>query len=277
LASGTSAQLPVPINASQASRTDQETSRMNTALIRQLNLLNQQFYQKVGQSFSDTRQHPWPGWEVVWSHLQTQFEKPQPARVLDLGCGNGRFAKFLASKTKHFSYLGIDQDEQLLEFARQELEHHVLDSTTLLKLDLIDALLTNDHLPQVTGQFDVIVLLGVLHHVPSHQLRQKLLQILRNLLTPTGTLVVTCWQFQHSRNLMTRQVSPATLAVDSAELEPNDYFLTWEREVPATRYCHLIDQSEQDQLVEEVGLKKISRFVADGFFSKANEYLVLTR
>ena len=61
-----------------------------------LNAINRGFYsaEASSASFSKTRDHPWPGWERAWSATQDAARRS----VLDAGCGNGRFAEFLAAR-----------------------------------------------------------------------------------------------------------------------------------------------------------------------------------
>src|SRR5215216_2276581 len=91
---------------------DQDTAR-------HLNDINRHFYEVTAESFDQTRQSPWPGWEALLPYLAPQ---QAPLSVLDVGCGNGRFGVFL---TKHLGidvhYHGVDNNAALLERARQAL------------------------------------------------------------------------------------------------------------------------------------------------------------
>ena len=97
-------------------------------VIRKLNALTSDFYAREAASFSATRQAPWHGWEKAWELItapdaaQGPFPSHAAVRdslssraaripddyasnskdslaVLDLGCGNLRFERFLAERT----------------------------------------------------------------------------------------------------------------------------------------------------------------------------------
>ena len=80
---------------------------MNPSTARALNRINRRFYAEIADAFSATRRDPWPGWKRAVDKLQpTSGRGP---RVLDLGCGNGRFASYLETEWgPDFDYRGID-------------------------------------------------------------------------------------------------------------------------------------------------------------------------
>lgn len=66
---------------------------MDSETAQRLNALTSDFYRQVSDSFSETRQQAWDGWSRV---LETCRDVCRPGmRVLDLGCGNLRFERFL--------------------------------------------------------------------------------------------------------------------------------------------------------------------------------------
>lgn len=96
--------------------------RKSTAL--GLNRLNTSFYLREATSFSATRQVSWPGWgrcldvaESTASEDACPARPPQALSVLDVACGNLRFARFLAQRMpgRMVSYCGVDNNQQLAE------------------------------------------------------------------------------------------------------------------------------------------------------------------
>ncbi len=80
-----------------------------------LNAINRAFYTRRAGSFVQTRNHPWPGWKRALG----AFPKDEPLRVLDIGCGNGRYGHFLAERAERpVAYTGVDLSPALLEEAR---------------------------------------------------------------------------------------------------------------------------------------------------------------
>ena len=136
---------------------------MDDATRTALNRINSRFYRESSLSFSETRLRPWPGWTRALSrpplgppHLATDHE---PVRILDVGCGNGRFGRFLAdSSTVQFGYYGLDASPELLALAQSRLERSLDPDARFERVDLLDP-----GLSAIFGglEFDVIVVFGV--------------------------------------------------------------------------------------------------------------------
>ena len=77
---------------------------MDKDILRILSNLNRQFYDEFASSFSATRSQPQAGVRRVADML------PQDINILDLGCGNGQFMKYLQSPAaqKQIHALGYD-------------------------------------------------------------------------------------------------------------------------------------------------------------------------
>ena len=115
--------------------------------------------------------------------------------VLDVGCGNGRFASFLAknlpSRRERLRYLGIDASTAMLERAGAVALPFA--STEYRLWDLVNTPL-QEGLSSRT--FSLTVLFGLLHHVPGAARRRALIRDAADGLRPGGLLAFTCWQFE---------------------------------------------------------------------------------
>jgi tRNA (uracil-5-)-methyltransferase TRM9 len=249
---------------------------MNQDTIHQLNQLNQQFYSTVATDFSATRQGYWSGWEQLINDIdfvQQQKSEKGPLRFLDLGCGNGRFERFLSERINHtFSYVGIDNNAKLLASAKSNVGKYIeQDVITEIEQGRLEKTLR-------AVQPHIITAFGLLHHIPSKELRRALLETMSKVLPPNGLCVVTAWQFIEIPQLVTRalphkQVAGLYPELNIKDLEKNDFFLTWERGEHAIRYCHLITETKCEELVE--GLFSTKRmFRADGKSDTTNIYVV---
>ena len=78
--------------------------------------LNKKFYQSVAYSFSETRQTPWKGWGKVVEIINDVL-KNEKIKILDLGCGNGRFLEYIKKSFSNYEYVGMDENEDLLKEA----------------------------------------------------------------------------------------------------------------------------------------------------------------
>lgn len=207
--------------------------------------LDQHFYESGARDFVDHRTHPWPGWSRV---LATP-----PGRVLDVGCGHGRFKQALAGRET--GYLGIDRSEALLQVARARHGDH------FQRLDVLV-----DPLPE--PGFDLVVVFGLLHHIPG---RGRRLELLRRLLPLGARLVVTFWRFADRPRLQGKLRPWSELGLAPSALEPGDHLLAFGEH---RRYAHHFEDREIEELTQALGAQVLDDFRADGAEGDLNRYLV---
>ena len=167
---------------------------MDAATIARLNQINRDFYRVTGDEFDQTRGESWPGWERLPPYLNT------PLSVLDVGCGNGRFGLFLQENLVGaqgltpllITYHGLDSSARLLNHARAALEKLPAINWTLEERDIVEN-------PPDSGDYDLVVLFGVLHHIPGYTERQTFMRQLAERVKPGGSLALACWRFRTSR------------------------------------------------------------------------------
>lgn len=201
--------------------------------------LNRDFYQKTQSYFNISRQSPWPGWQKLLPYLQGDSLK-----VLDLGCGNGRFGIWL-SKHRRVDYTGIDENQFLLDqipFGQK------------IKQNLTKPWRLND-------KFDLIAILGVMHHLPRPHRRPLLMRAAANL-KPGGILFLSFWEFNRSQESKIIK-----------DLGGGNYILDWHLGVDAERYCHLYSDPEIKKLLQPLKLKTLADFRAD----TSNRYFILAK
>lgn len=99
--------------------------------------------------------------------------KPIPW-LFEVGCGAGFSAKYLRGDYQHF--IGLDYSEKLIEFAKN---YNSFENTTFVCENI------KDYNSEQT--FDVIFMIGVLHHIPE---AQKVIEGLKPLLNKDGVIVV---------------------------------------------------------------------------------------
>lgn len=231
---------------------------MDQNTIRHLNQINRDFYQTSAASFDETRRTPWPGWLHLLPYLQA------PTSVLDVGCGNGRLGVFLAKHCQPLVYHGVDNNQPLLDRAREALAE--MEHVTLEERDIVEN-------PPDSGAYDLVTLFGVIHHIPGSARRQALLSQLAQHVKPGGILAFACWRFWENERFRQRIIPwPETIKV-----EPNDFLLDWRLGETAMRYCHYVDDAEHRLLVAATGLTEVETFRADGSDNQSNKYSILRR
>ena len=193
---------------------------------------------------------------------------PGKRRVLDVGCGHGRFAALLHERDIVDAYLGVDASPALLEIARSRD-----DLPPCAKFGSADVVADPGSIP--TGPFDLIVVFGVLHHVPSEARRIGLVRILTGRLAPGGTLAVAIWRIDGDADH--RRVDWSHLHIDEDDLEPGDRLQTFDGRLELLRYAHFADDTELDRIAAAPDLPLSDRFEADGGTGVANAYLLWTR
>ena len=241
---------------------------MNTTIRRRLLALNRTFYARFAAAFSSTRFTAQPG----YAHIIRYF--PSECHVLDLGCGNGRFAHFLDTHVTRATYLGVDASPGLLHIARQkggDLKHV---RAHFLLLDLGE--------PGWAGVldgacFDVVVALAVLHHIPGQAYREGFVREATSLLKAKGYLILSNWRFLHSERMRRKIVPWARVGLSPEDVEPGDYLLDWKKEGYGYRYVHHVTEDEIDRLARAAGLTVVEQFHSDGREGDLSLYSVLQR
>jgi SAM-dependent methyltransferase len=252
---------------------------MDEKTVRALNAINRCFYRDAAAEFSATRRDPWPGWErlppLIREHLPGR-----DLRVLDVGCGNGRFGAFLAralpATRSSLRYCGIDASAPLLSELRArrlpfaEVEARLAD---VVETPIEEAL--------GARRFSLIAVFGVLHHVASERRRRRLLRSLAGRLEPGGLLALAIWRFEASRRFRGRSRrweefnATASESIDLTQLEPGDCLLPWGEGGSDVRYCHFADEEEAGRLVRAASLGVVANYTADGREQNLNRYFVL--
>mgnify|MGYP001325416037 CR=1 FL=1 len=223
--------------------------------------LNREFYTRYGDSFSATRHRIQPGVRRVLEMLKGDED------ILDLGCGNGWFARALAKRGHRGSYLGADFSLPLLREAESIPETFpakflVMDLTQLSANS--DQLSVISHQLLVTDNWSLITCFATLHHIPSRELRLNILHAVHQLLRPNGLFIHSNWQFLHSEKLKARIQPWDVAAIDGSEVEAGDHLLDWRSGGKGLRYVHHFSEEELQELAEATGFHIKEVFHSDG-------------
>ena len=243
---------------------------MNEATIRSLNAINRRFYDERADEFNQTRERAWRGWNELFDRYGARV--PPSPRILDVGCGNGRFARFLRQRlAESFTYFGIDASKLGLEHAEKRFvdmpDVHLVEHDFIVEPEPLPASLASEH-------FDLIVLFGVVHHIPGREHRAALLTRLARHLAPGGLFAYTVWRFDRFERFTRKLVPWDEFPVDKHDLEPGDHIMTWGDAEPAHRYCHAMTDEEAETLEPTLPLDALASFSGD---DDLNRYYVLVK
>ncbi len=210
--------------------------------------------------------------------------------MLDVGCGNGRFARLLEEAGISASYTGVDGSRSLLRLAREATAGLEGVDCEFIEADLADAdwvrVLSKcegaeNHGSRGTGEFlgtrrySVVLCTATVQHLPGYALRLRLMRDLRQL--SAGYVILSFWQFLSTERFRSRLVDPGTVGISAADLEPGDGLLPWRQGIRSVRYVHQVDDAELRQLASDSGQTVLHTFRADGKESDLNLYAVLGR
>jgi SAM-dependent methyltransferase len=241
---------------------------MEDGLTEKLLALNRSLYTSLAEPFSATRFREQRGYRRLLPLL------PQPCTLLDLGCGNGRWAAFLDSQGLKVRYVGVDFSPQMIDLARErtsackgvQAEFLVADISQPNWVERIPAL-----------RYDVVSAMATIHHLPGTARRRTLVRHVRNLLPPGGLFIISTWQFTATKRMRRKIVPWQTIGVADQQVEPGDYLLDWRGGGNALRYCHLIDEQEIHELAADTGFTVCETFRSDGREGNLSLYAVLER
>ena len=190
-------------------------------------------YNLIAEEFSKTRSAIWPETEALFNKHLIPEEK-----VLDLGCGNGRYFEYL--KKKKVNYFGVDNSDKLIEIAKSRYPG--------ANFQIADAF----NLPFLDNFFDKVISIAVLHHMPSKEYRLQFLKEIKRVLKPKGVLILTVWNFRELKEFFL-YFKFVVLKLFGSKLDFGDFLEPWAKK--AVRYFHYFSKKELINLAKKVNLE----------------------
>jgi cyclopropane fatty-acyl-phospholipid synthase-like methyltransferase len=119
------------------------------------------------------------GYEISRNRLVTEFIQPQSGdRILDIGCGPGVMLKFLPDT--YGQYLGIDINQKYIDSASRSW---INSDRCRFRCENI-----NESRTEVGQLYDIVLAIGVLHHLRDDEL-SRMLEFANARLRPGGRLI----------------------------------------------------------------------------------------
>ena len=127
-----------------------------------------------------------------------------------------------------------------------------------------------------------------MHHIPTYELRLRLLIELIEHTQQNGLIAVSFWQFMEDDKFAAKTEEAHKKALEDLsqrdinlerELEENDYLLGWKDEMHTYRYCHHFTDEEINNLTRDISDKAelIETYKADGKTHCMNRYILLRK
>jgi len=196
---------------------------------------NRKNYNLIARNFSGTREYP----REEIRFLFERYLKPND-RILDLGCGNGRYYPFCRDKKAR--YTGIDNSQELIKEAKRkhpEAQFITADAFSL---------------PFAESYFDAVFSIAVFHHIPSKKLRLKFLCEAKRVLKLNGFLVLTVWKPYKQKGSALLFKYTILKLIGGSRLDFGDVFESWgKNKIPL--YRRHFSKRELLRSVKETGLK----------------------
>jgi SAM-dependent methyltransferase len=230
---------------------------MNKDMQKELLRIVRRNYEDDARTFDETRE------KFILPPLSDFLNKVElGAKVLDVGCGNGRLLKILAER--HIEYIGVDQSESLIKICQDKYPEYKFAVEDILNLG---------ELPEYA--FDYVFCVAVLQHLPGADLRLQALKQLKNKIKTGGKIILTVWNMWPQEKYRRMVWKFALLKIiGKNKMDWSDVLFDWRapNSQMSKRYYHVFRQGELTRLAKKSGLK-----IEKAFKDKFNYYLVLTK
>ncbi len=146
------------------------------------------FYNSQAQNFSVSRQKHWPDFDIILQYIKDYIISTGKTKlkILELGCGDGRFYRFLKKNLDiEFEYIGVDISDWLIQIARSYSPN-----TNFIVADMVDYL--TDFPSQA---MDIVVSIASFQHIPRYYQRLFVLKNIYRILVYEWLNISLNWSF----------------------------------------------------------------------------------
>ncbi len=178
-------------------------------------------YNQIALKFDVTRTYYW----ACVKEFLGSIEKTSEKKILDLGCGNGRYVKLFDPMQVHC----LDNSEELLKIVSNRYPH----------VNTICSDVTT--IPYPDSSFDYVISIAVIHHLSSESRRIKMLEEIIRVLKPNGSAIITAWATTTPTDKFTKL---------NSDEDDSDYLIPWAHKY--VRFYHLFKQNEFETILSKI-------------------------
>jgi SAM-dependent methyltransferase len=121
------------------------------------------------------------GANIYRTKMVSDYIRPfEGCKILDRGCGTGKYVKFLDKFCKRYEYYGFDSEANYIEKGKAVFKNRP-------EIHLRHQMLTTETIDEI-GQFDIVIAIGVMHHM-NDEVVLSLLHTAKAALKPGGRLI----------------------------------------------------------------------------------------
>lgn len=227
---------------------------MNKETAKQLLKKVKEDYSKIAGEFDKTRQHDWEEFDLFLKYIKNG------QKIADLGCGNGRFYKFIKNH-RNIHYTGIDNNEKLLKHTTK-LQTDLKSKLSISETNSTSAKFIKGNLlkiPLKKSNIDIALAIASFHHLPSLKLRQKSLQEIHRILKNKGIFIISVWNLfrpKYKKHIWRARIKRI---LSFGKYDWRDTLIPWGKS-GINRYYYAFKEKELEKLLKENGFKIIEKF-----------------
>ncbi len=198
-------------------------------------------YDHIVEDFHRTRKSDWKEFKIFLKFIK------EGQRLIDLGCGNGRFYDFIR-KYKSVRYVGMDNNKKLLDKAGENFNRKLFVLGDMTKI------------PLEGNKFDVACAIASFHHIPSITLRKTALKEIHRMLKSEGILIMSVWnlfQPKYKKYIWRARIKGL---FTFGKFDMRDTFIPWGKS-DVKRYYYAFKPRELRKLLAKNGFYPISEHV----------------
>jgi alkylated DNA repair protein alkB family protein 8 len=216
--------------------------------------LEENIYNKIYKEFDKSRYSIWVKVKEFLDNLEDN------KIILDAGCGNGKYIKYMIENLKMKQIYGIDYSCEFIKLCSEKFNN----SNIIFK----EMNITNLNFPN--NHFDYIISIAVIHHLNPEN-RIKMIKELVRVVKNNGLILISAWGIIRTDNFKL----PNTLKNATKLNDNNDYLIPFKsNNIIYQRYYHLYQNNELFDFISGLNL---NIKIIDSCFDRDNFFIILIK